>query len=191
MNHDTQAGWEDPLPWRALIVRAVIVSVVVLVAYFTLPFTTAFDVGSGVVLTVGLAVIGVLLVWHIRAIRVSPYPRAKGVETVALVVPLFFVVFATGYHVMSHLDPVGWSEQLSRLDALYFTVTVFATVGFGDIHAVSQTARAVVTVQMLSNLILIGLVTRVIVHAVQAGISRQQGLRAASGADSPETGDPA
>ena len=62
---------------------------------------------------------------------------------------------------------------MTRLDSMYFTVTVFATVGFGDITAVSQGARAVTTVQMMGGLVLVGLIARVIVGAVQVGRSRR------------------
>ena len=58
------------------------------------------------------------------------------------------------------------------LDALYFTVTVFATVGFGDIVATTQLARLVVTVQMILDLGVLGLGIRVFLGAVQRG--RQQ-----------------
>jgi voltage-gated potassium channel len=159
--------------WRGPLVRSVVVAVTVVVAYFTLPFTAAVGAGSTAVLAGGLLVVAALLVLQIRAIQMSRHPRAKGVETVAMISPLFFVVFATTYHVMAHLDPAAWSEPLTRLDALYFTITVFATVGFGDIHALSQTARGIVTVQMVANLALIGLVTKVIVHAVQVGLARR------------------
>jgi voltage-gated potassium channel len=37
---------------------------------------------------------------------------------------------------------------MTHTDALYFTVTVFATVGFGDITARTDTARLLVTVQI-------------------------------------------
>jgi voltage-gated potassium channel len=50
-------------------------------------------------------------------------------------------------------------------------VTVFATVGFGDITATSQPARLIVTAQMILDLIL-GLGIRVFLGAVQRG--RQQ-----------------
>jgi voltage-gated potassium channel len=56
---------------------------------------------------------------------------------------------------------------LTRTDALYFTITVFATVGLGDIAATSQTARVVVMVQMILDLIVIGLVVRLFLSAVQ------------------------
>jgi voltage-gated potassium channel len=63
-------------------------------------------------------------------------------------------------------------HSLTRTDALYFTVTVFTTVGFGDIVATTQVARLVVTVQMILDLVVLGLGVRVFLGAVQRG--RQQ-----------------
>ena len=56
---------------------------------------------------------------------------------------------------------------MTRTDSLYFTVTVFATVGFGDIFPASQIARLVVTTQMVLNLIVLGLGVRLITGAAQ------------------------
>jgi putative Mn2+ efflux pump MntP len=56
---------------------------------------------------------------------------------------------------------------------LYFTVTVFATVGFGDIVATTQGARVVVMGQMVSGIVIIGLGARIIVDAVKRGQRRQ------------------
>ena len=68
--------------------------------------------------------------------------------------------------------PASFSQPLTRSDSLYFTVTVFSTVGFGDILATSQTAKLAVTVQMVLNLLFLGLGVRVIVGAVE--LSRQR-----------------
>ena len=62
---------------------------------------------------------------------------------------------------------------MTRTDALYFTVTVFATVGFGDIAANTEAARLVVTGQMIADLIIIGLGVRVIVGAVRRSRQRR------------------
>ena len=43
-------------------------------------------------------------------------------------------------------------QPLTRADALYFAVTVFSTVGFGDITPESEAARVVLIVQMLGDL---------------------------------------
>ena len=64
-------------------------------------------------------------------------------------------------------------ESMNHTNALYFTVTVFATVGFGDITAQTETAPLLVTGQMITDLIILGLGARVILGAVQRGRQRQ------------------
>ena len=84
---------------------------------------------------------------------------------------------------MARTDPASFNTHpLTRTDGLYFTVTVFSTVGFGDITAASQGARLVVTAQMLLDLLALGLVVRAFVGAVQ--FARQQAAPAA-GPDGP------
>jgi hypothetical protein len=51
---------------------------------------------------------------------------------------------------MSLSAPHAFSEPLNRTAALYFAVTLFSTVGLGDIAPVSR-RRAVVTVQMVAR----------------------------------------
>ena len=52
-------------------------------------------------------------------------------------------------------EPVD--AKLTRVDALYFCLTVFTTTGFGDIAPDSQGARIAVSIQMASTLVLLGL----------------------------------
>ena len=66
---------------------------------------------------------------------------------------------------------------MSRTDAVYFSVTVFATVGFGDISPVSDAARVVVTFQMIADLLVLGLVLQAVLDAVSRGRARQSGIR--------------
>ena len=73
-----------------------------------------------------------------------------------MTVSLFLVLFAVGYQQIAALDPSAFSEPLNRTDTLYFVVTVFSTVGFGDISPVSAAARVLASVQMLGDLVLIG-----------------------------------
>jgi voltage-gated potassium channel len=79
--------------------------------------------------------------------------------------------------VMDDTAPDTFNQHLSRLDALYFTVTVFATVGFGDIVAVTEPARALVLVQMVGDLVIVGFVARAFVRAAETGLSRRDGGR--------------
>ena len=69
---------------------------------------------------------------------------------------------------MAQADASNFSvHTLTKTDSLYFTVTVFATVGFGDITATSQAARLIVTVQMILDLIILGLGIRLLLGAAR------------------------
>ena len=154
------------------LLRSSVVAVVIVLAFFVLPLDSDFALGGLLALVGGLAAVVVVLAWHIRMILFGPYPAVRAVAALVVTVPLFLVVFASIYYLMGVSDPAQWSEPLTKLDALYFTVTVFVTVGFGDITAVSQTARALTTVQMMAGLTLVGVIARVVVGAVQVNWRR-------------------
>ena len=96
----------------------------------------------------------------------------QAVEALGLIVPLFLLLFASTYFVMERASAAAFTQPLTRTDALYFTVTVFSTVGFGDISPKSEAARIVLIVQMLGDLAILGAGIQVLVRAVQRG--RQQ-----------------
>lgn len=148
-------------------------SAVIVVGYFLLPMSR-LDASLSLLLGCGLAVVTLLLWWQIREIARSPYPRIKAIGALATSVPLFLAVFATTYFLMGQADPEHFSESLTRLDSAYFTVTVFATVGFGDISPVSPAARAVATIQMLGDLVVVGLVAKTLLGAVQHSLSHRE-----------------
>ena len=78
------------------------------------------------------------------------------------------VLFASTYFVLERLSAGNFSEPLTRSDSLYFTVTVFSTVGFGDITPKTELARLLVTGQMVVDVIILGLAIKVIVGAVRS-----------------------
>ncbi|MEO9220574.1 MAG: potassium channel family protein, partial [Mycobacteriaceae bacterium] len=101
------------------------------------------------------------------------YPAVRAIEALAATVPLFLLLFASVYFTMAGTDPANFSiHTFTRTDALYFTVTIFSSVGFGDITAVSQSARLVVTAQMVLDLLVLGLGIRAFVGAIR--LARQQ-----------------
>lgn len=157
----------------ASLLRSLLVSLVIVAGYFLLPMRLDGTVAV-VGLVGGLAVVSILLTWQIREIARSPYPRVRAIGSLATSVPLFLAVFATTYFLMARAEPANFSAPLNRLGSAYFTVTVFATVGFGDIVAVSSSARAIVTVQMIGDLVIVGLVARVLFGAVQQNLSHRE-----------------
>ncbi|WP_165555632.1 potassium channel family protein [Kribbella pittospori] len=175
---DTQVGYAQ-LPRRTRrrlamtsLLRSLLVSSVIIVGYFVLPMR--LDSSAVVGLVLGLTFVAVVLAWQIRDIARSPYPRIRAIGSLATSLPLFLAVFATTYFLIARADPANFSEPLSRLDAAYFTVTVFATVGFGDIVAVTSLARTITIVQMIGDLVVVGLVARTLLGAVQHNLSHRE-----------------
>ena len=129
----------------------------------------SMDAGTIVLLLVGLLAFAGLSILQVRAILRADYPAVRAVESLATAIPLFLLLFASAYFLMSRDLPGNFTEPLTRTDALYFTVTMFSTVGFGDITAKTQAARVVTMVQMIANLLVLGLLIRVVLSAVQTG----------------------
>ena len=175
------AGRYDELPAatrRRLLVRALVRPTLsttgLLLTYYLLPLGDGAPRMTPTTLLVALVVVVALLTWQVQTIRTATYPRLRAIETTAFTLPLFLLLFAAAYFATSSTSPASFSEGLDRTDALYFAVTVFATVGFGDIHAVSQGARVLVTIQMIGDLLLIGVVAHVILGAVRSALHRQE-----------------
>jgi voltage-gated potassium channel len=167
------------------IARTLLTPACLVVLYLLLPLDREFTAGTLAALGAGVLAMGLLVAWQVRSILRSPHPALRAIEAVALSLPLFLLLFAATYTLLSDSDPAAFTEPLSRVDSLYFVVTVFATVGFGDISAVSAVARVLVTVQMVGDLVLIGLVLRVFLTAVDRGRRRTTAQRAAPPASPP------
>jgi voltage-gated potassium channel len=162
---------------RRLIVWAVLRTVVtvalVVVIYFLIPMDRAMDAGTVTGLVLGALAFVAVIAWQLRQIMRSGHPSIRAVEALAFSVPLYVFVFATAYFLMAHANPASFGGPMTRTDSMYFSTTVFTTVGFGDITAKSQAARVVVTVQMFLDLVILGLVARLVVNAVKMGKQRQ------------------
>ncbi|MEH0449199.1 potassium channel family protein [Streptomyces sp. B21-102] len=144
------------------------------VGYYLLPMDSGFSGGSAVGVVVGLLGMLALFAWQIRTIARSPSPRLRAVEALSTTVPLFLLLFSGAYFLLERGTPGSFSEPLTRTDSLYFTLTVFSTVGFGDITAVTQTARVLTMVQMVGNILLVGVAAKVVASAVRTGLHRKE-----------------
>lgn len=175
---DAHRPEERPGPGRRTtvvgIARALLLTVGLVTAYYLLPLDEHSTVGASLLLAVGLLVVGLVFLWELRVIVRSPYPRLKAIEALAATLVLFLVLFAGTYYLLDRTTPGSFSEPLTRTDALYFALTTFSTVGYGDITALSQTGRVVTMVQMAGGLLLVGVAARVVVAAVQEGLSRRR-----------------
>src|SRR5574340_336570 len=164
---------------RRAVLRPLLTAVLLVLAYFLVPLNGVQDVPTLTALIVGLVVMVALCVWQVRKVMRADFPGAQAMEALAVVVVVYLVGYATLYFLLSQADPGDFTEPLSRLDALYFCLTVFSTVGFGDISAKTEVARAVGSVQSVGNLVLIALGIRLLTAAVKWRRRRQTGPDAA------------
>lgn len=162
---------------RALLLRASVRSgataVILTVLYFVVPMESVADLGSILFLASALVVVVVMCGWQGMKVMRADYPAVQGVEAIAMVVPIYLIGFSTAYHLIAASAAQNFNEPVSRMGGLYFTLTVFSTVGFGDITASTDFARAVVSIQMIGNLVIIALGGRLLLAAVRRGQARR------------------
>jgi voltage-gated potassium channel len=137
-------------------------------AFYVLPFNH-FS-GAREILRLGavIALVAAVSVWQIRRIVTAELPELRAVEALGIVIAVFLVGFSVIYLSMSHNAPATFTQKLDHTRALYFTITVFSTVGFGDITPRTDPARLVVAGQMLLDLAIIGAVVRLIINAARS-----------------------
>ena len=150
------------------LLRAVGIAAILIALYYIAPLDLLTRISLVAAMVLGLLILAAMTAYQVWAILRAAHPAVRAIEALATTVPLFLLLFAAIYFLMSHGSPSNFNvPALTRTDTLYFTVTVFATVGFGDISPASQAARLVVTAQMILNLIVLGLGVRLIVGAAQ------------------------
>jgi hypothetical protein len=161
------------LLWLVLRSSATVSLVVVL--YYLAPLDRALNAATALSLALALLLFLGVISWQVRGILRAPYPRLRALEALATLVPLLLLLFAVGYVLIERGQSDSFSEPLTRTDALYFTITVFSTVGFGDIVPTTQAARIMTMVQMLFDVLALGVIAKVILGAVEIGLRRRPG----------------
>lgn len=156
--------------WTLL--RTLLSTTVLVVLYYVLPLDEPWNGDTAVRILIGLLAFAGMTVWQVRIIAGARYPSVKAIEALGLIVPFYLLLFASTYFVMERASAADFTQPLTRTDALYFTVTVFSTVRFGDIAAKSEAARVVLIFQMLGDLALLGAGARVLLGAVRRGLQR-------------------
>lgn len=169
---DIPQGLLKPTLWMCA--RLTVSIAVLLWVYYTIPVKGTDGTSDLPWLLLDLVVFGAVVGVQVPLIIRARYPLLRGMESMALTILLFILIFARIYLSNSVADPAAFTQPLDRDTAIYFTVTVFATVGFGDIVAAVNPMKLLVTVQMLMNLVVFGLVIRVLTSAAQRGVARKK-----------------
>jgi voltage-gated potassium channel len=151
----------------------VLTVVVLVVLYYNLPLDQELDATAVALLLVGLLALTGLISWQVRGILRSSYPALRAVTALSSAIPFFLLLLAAAYFVMGRAQAGSFTEPQTRTDALYFMITVFTTLGFGDIAPTTQLTRIVTTFQMIADLLVLGALLRVVFDAVRLGQQRQ------------------
>ena len=156
------------------IVDSILACAVLLAVYYLVPFDNFRREQALVRLVIGIVAFAVVLAWQLRRVTRAEFPMLRAVHALAVTIPFFLVVFAALYLSLAQGTAEHFSEPLDHTGALYLTITVFSTVGFGDITPESELARIVVSIQMLVDLVVIGLVVRLLSTAAKTGTKAGQ-----------------
>ena len=152
----------------------VLVSLAVIIGIFAvIPPRDVADGNATTGIIIGLLLLIGLVGWEIYRTVNDPYPEVRAGTGILVLVAGVIVVFSLFYATMSVSDPAAFNVPLGKSDAVYFTVTTLSTTGFGDITAVSGSARWAVTVQMLFDFVLLVGLARVFVLAAKTGRARR------------------
>jgi voltage-gated potassium channel len=185
-----------PLPTRRralrdgllVLLRVTVSLLLLMLAYWLIPTRSEGQGSDTPWLILSLAAFGAVAAVQVVEVLKSSHPILRAVQAMAVLIPVYLLIFARLYLSISLTDPSTFSRALDHTTALYFTVTVFATVGFGDIVAESSGAMRWVTAQMLLNLVVLGSLIRVLTSAARRGVARRGGVLPDLG-DRPGYGD--
>jgi len=137
--------------------------------YYLIPFTDRTGAESLVRLVLGIAFFAGVLAWQLRQVTRAELPGLRAIHGLGVAIPLFLLVFAAVYLSLSQSSATRFSEPLNHTGALYLVITVFSTVGFGDITPEDDLARIVTSIQMLLDLVVLGAVVRLLTTAAKSG----------------------
>jgi voltage-gated potassium channel len=161
---------------------AALLSAAAIAVYYQIPVPGRMRESSwAIMFSCGVVVLGLLIVLALRRLlKAGEQARIRGLVLLLTVTVLFFSWADESVAML----PNQFVSLSNKTDALYFNITTLATVGFGDVHAVGQLARAAVTLQIVFNLVFLGAAVSVISSFFRARTTgRLHGGSAPSGPD--------
>ena len=144
-----------------------------LVAYYAFPVEWTSGSPAIILLIIAGTVGGVVLVGTMMAKELGSVRRGepgRGLRGLSMLLILLVMAASLTFFLLNEVSPDQFDGLATRTDALYFTLATMSTVGFGDVHAEGQFARALVCVLIVFNVV-------VVASLVRAYTTRGQRLR--------------
>lgn len=149
---------DEPVGWT----RPVASLVGLLVAYFNFPVdwgASAASLAASLALTtIGLGALAWTMVRELQHLRHGAGELSARVLAMMLV--LLVMAFSLAFFLINLLSPDQFVGLSTRTDALYFTLSTMTTVGYGDVHAEGQLARAMMCVMIVFNIVVVASLVR-------------------------------
>ena len=173
------------------LLQHLLVLAVALAAFYLVPVTGRFWNLSAL----GFFVVLIGLVVMVSR-QLTTQARAGSNSSVQLKSLLFLLypvvaVFALAYYLLFVHNPAEFDGIANRTDALYYTVVTLGTVGFGDVHPVGQLAKILTMVQIVFDLIVIGLLLSIaasrMMSFTQLTVESTDALKAEDAEEASET----
>lgn len=151
----------------AAIARTVITVVVLVVGYHLVPFDRGDTWQIGLVAVVALVLLFAGAVLELRAVKVAEFPTLRAVQSLTVSLVVVLLSFAGVYMILSNNDSGAFDEVLDHTGAVYFSLTTLTTIGYGDIVPLSHAARNVVMLQMVIDVLIIGVYVKLVTTTVR------------------------
>jgi voltage-gated potassium channel len=137
--------------------RPALVSALIVGFYYLIPVEPGVRGAQLALRVAGTAVLGLLITWRIMRQVGHHLSEPETTPVAGLLTALVGGVafFALADYTTAILGPGQFVELETKTDALYFAVATLTTVGYGDVHAAGQVARAVVIAQLVFNVAVI------------------------------------
>jgi hypothetical protein len=134
-----------------------------LVAYYAFPVQLAgkspWAVAVSLAGTVGaLVLVGTIMVRELNYVRQGV--PGRGARVLAMLLVLLVMSSSLTFFLLNQARPEEFAGLETRTDALYFTLVTMATVGYGDVHAEGQVARALVCLLLVFNVVVVASLVR-------------------------------
>jgi voltage-gated potassium channel len=150
--------------WGRVVTTSAVVGGLLLV-YALAPFERPWGAAVGIAVAVG-SVPG--LVHFLRRVLASPHPFVDAVAAVTITFALLVLGSSAAYYAMGAADPAAFDGLETKVDAVYFTVVLTSTIGFGDIVPLSQAARLLTTIHIAFSVVMAGGSVRLLARAARS-----------------------
>ena len=150
---DRPTSWSRPV-WTLL---------GLLVAYYAFPVKWTSGSPASLLLSIAGTAGGVVLVGTMIARELGFVRRGepgRGLRGLSMLLILLVMAASLTFFLLNEARPEQITGLQTRTDALYFTLTTMTTVGFGDVHAEGQVARALVCVLITFNVVVVASLVR-------------------------------